>query len=121
MNGRRSRRRRRERSLAARGLPVTPSSTAPEQLIQLRKVRDAQLADSGRRRSADLAQLDAYYGAEVRQIWTIYRELERSVRAGIPLEAPPMPQPLPAKVEKLTWLGRLRLFFRRPEPLPEIP
>lgn len=120
MNGRRSRQRRRERSLAARGLAAPPTSPdAAEQLLRLRQVRDEKLADNGRRRLEDLALIEAYYREERQQIWSQFHEIATAIRDGKKLVFSE-PQLLEAQPGKLTWLGRLRALLRRPQPLPPV-
>lgn len=115
MNARRSRLRRRERQKAhAAGLSGPPDVDAAEVVQRLRVVRDLRLADNGRRRREDFAQLEGYYRAERRAIWAQFHGLMQAIREGHAIEIVDEPGPeqeAPSRRKRLlsfAWLRRRR-------------
>lgn len=82
MNGRRSRLRRRERARARAAGEIQQNENPDDIVVRLRQVRDQRLADNGRRRSHELAQLEAFYAEERREIWAGYHGILEAIRQG---------------------------------------
>ena len=82
MNARASRRRRKELNRARRRWRVAQPENPQDMVVRLRQVRDARLADNGRRRTDDLRAIDAYYAAERREIWAGFHGILAAIREG---------------------------------------
>lgn len=111
MNGRRSRLRRRERARARAAGEIRQNENPDDIVVRLRQVRDQRLADNGRRRSHDLAQLETFYAEERREIWAGYHSILEAIRQGKKITfAEPQVVEEDAPQPRTSWFRRL---FRR--------